>query len=42
MPRYQIIEGEFNYEVEADNYGDALKMVAEWDKEEENESADIL
>ena len=38
MPRYQIIEGQYNYEVEADNYADALQMVAEWDKEEEDET----
>lgn len=34
MPRYQIIEGQHNYEVEADNYADALQMVADWDKDE--------
>jgi hypothetical protein len=35
MPRYQIIEGQYNYEVEADNYADALQIVAQWEEEEE-------
>ena len=35
MPKYQIIEGQYNYVLEEDNYTDALQMVAEWDKEEE-------
>ena len=37
MPRYQIIEGQYNYVIEADNYTDALQMVADWDKEAFNE-----
>ena len=37
MPRYQIIEGQYNYVIEADNYADALQMVADWDKEAFNE-----
>jgi hypothetical protein len=35
MPKYQIIEGQYNYEIEADNYADALQIVMEWDKQEE-------
>jgi len=34
MPKYQIIEGDYSYEVEADNYADALEYVR--DVEEEN------
>jgi hypothetical protein len=34
MPIYQIIEGDYSYEVEADTYSDALKYV---EGEEENE-----
>jgi hypothetical protein len=37
MPKYQIIEGQYNYVLEADNYTDALQMVAEWDEEEASE-----
>jgi hypothetical protein len=32
MPKYQIIEGDYSYEVEADNYADALKYVLEGDE----------
>ena len=34
MPRYQIIEGDYSYEVEADNYADALKYVLEGEGDE--------
>lgn len=27
MPNYQIIKGNYSYEVEADNYADALKYL---------------
>ena len=33
MPNYQIIKGDYSYEVEADNYADALKYLEE-DKSE--------
>jgi hypothetical protein len=29
MPTYQIIEGDYSYQVEADTYADALKYVME-------------
>jgi hypothetical protein len=38
MPNYQIIEGNYSYVVEADNYADALNYV----KDFEEESADVL
>ena len=34
MPTYQIIEGDYSYQVEADNYADALKYVTEGDSDE--------
>ena len=33
MPRYQIIEGDYSYEVEADTYADALKYVEDFENE---------
>ena len=33
MPTYQIIEGDYSYEVEADTYADALKYVKEGENE---------
>jgi hypothetical protein len=33
MPNYQIIKGDYSYEVEADNYADALKYLEEDDDE---------
>jgi hypothetical protein len=35
MPTYQIIEGEYSYEVEADNYNNALDYVKDYQKEGE-------
>jgi hypothetical protein len=35
MPTYQIIEGEYSYEVEADNYADALDYVKGYEREGE-------
>jgi hypothetical protein len=35
MPTYQIIEGEYSYEVEADNYSDALDYVKGYEREGE-------
>lgn len=34
MPKYLIIEGQYNYVIEADNYTNALQIVADWEKEE--------
>jgi hypothetical protein len=33
MPNYQIIKGDYSYEVEADNYTDALKYLEEDESE---------
>ena len=33
MPNYQIIKGDYSYEVEADNYADALKYLEEVESE---------
>jgi hypothetical protein len=35
MPKYQIIEGDHSYQVEADTYADALDYVKDYDKEGE-------
>jgi len=35
MPKYQIIEGDYSYQVEADNYADALDYVKDYEKEGE-------
>ena len=35
MPKYQIIEGDYSYQVEADTYADALDYVKDYDKEGE-------
>jgi hypothetical protein len=37
MPKYQIIEGDHSYQVEADTYADALDYVKDYEREEENE-----
>jgi len=34
MPNYQIIEGDYSYEVEADNYADALEYVKDTEEGE--------
>ena len=37
MPRYLIIENNFSYEVEADDYASALDYVKDYEKEGEDE-----
>ena len=34
MPMYQIIEGNYSYQVEADDYASALDYVLDYEKEE--------
>ena len=33
MPTYQIIEGNYSYQVEADNYANALDYVKDYERE---------
>ena len=35
MPNYQIIEGNYSYQVEADNYANALDYVKDFEEEKE-------
>jgi hypothetical protein len=37
MPKYQIIEKDYSYQVEADTYAKALDYVKDYEKEGEDE-----